>query len=117
MTLHLTPEILRAAYDYLRVTQPFDSWNLPEGEDVRFKVTRSRRLFGCYYQDGSEHSIEISARKHGHTLTLLMTMAHEMIHLHQLSTRMHSPKTIHNAAFNKLAAEVCECHGFDPKLF
>lgn len=117
MTLPLTPEVCRGAYDYLRVTKPFDGWNLPEGEDLTFKVSRSRKLFGCYYVINARHVIMISARKHGHSLTLLMTMAHEMIHLYQFETGMFSPKTVHNEAFNKLAGLVCRLHGFDPKLF
>jgi hypothetical protein len=44
-------------------------------------------------------------------------MAHEIIHLHQALVGMESPCAEHNAAFNKLAAQVCKTHGFDPKSF
>ena len=117
MTLRLTADTLRAAYEYLITTPPFDDWNLPEGDDVVFKVVRSPRYFGRYMRDHrSRHLIEVSSRLVGWTQTLLKTVAHEMIHLHQGHAGMESDAQ-HNAAFWALADEVCRIHGFDPKEF
>lgn len=121
MTLPLSPEMLEAAYEYLRTTPPFSRWNMPEGEDVKFTVASFRRLeFGRYQWDGKQHTINMSAKAIGYSGTLLEKMAHEMIHLHLEETGMESRRgdtDTHNAAFRKFAAQVCKTHGFDPKAF
>lgn len=118
--LPLTPETLAAAYDYLKSTPPFSKWNLPESDEVLFKVTRVRGWFGRYRWNGKKHTIEVSSASIGQTQTLLRYMAHEMVHLHLedigMESRTGGPNT-HNAAFRVLAAHVCKVHGFDPKAF
>lgn len=119
MTLPLTPEVLAAAYDYLAVTEPFRRWNLPESEEVKFRVIKQPGYFGWYQRDGKAHVISISAAQIAYSSTLLRTMAHEMIHLHLEITGMESrgKETVHNAAFRRFAARVTKYHGFDPKEF
>lgn len=117
MTLHITPEILQHAYDYLRSTPPFRSWNMPEAEDVLFKVGRSHDTRGVYRLVDGKHTITISQRCIGRTSSLMEILAHEMIHLHEEATGMCRPGVEHTAAFHKIAARVCRIHGFDPKLF
>lgn len=121
MPLPLNPEILRAAYDYLRTTLPFCNWNLPDGEDVRFKVTQSAKFLGecvIFPDKKRDPLINISARYIGRTETLMETMAHEMIHLYQGETKMWKRAgREHDAAFYTIAEQVCKIHGFDPKTF
>lgn len=118
MSLPLTPEVLRQAYEYLASTPPFDKWNLPAGEDVMFKVTRSRAEYGYYEKDKrGRHVIAVSVGKNGQTSTLMVTMAHEMVHLHQGHARGFRCSAEHDAAFHKYAAQVCKVHGFDQKWF
>jgi hypothetical protein len=116
----LTPEILAAAFDYLRTTKPFSSWNLPDSEDVEFKVSRGQAEFGHYRWNGHKHTITASTAAIGHTDTLMRLMSHEMIHMHLEATGLESRRggsNVHNAPFRKFAAQVCKCHGFDPKAF
>lgn len=118
MTLPLTVEMLEAAYEFLRTTPPFNEWNLPEPDDMLFRVIRSRSHLGFYRKRrGGPHTIEISSGTVGHTNNLLMTMAHEMIHLHEGRTGADRGKGEHSAAFKKWAAQTCAIHGFDPKFF
>jgi hypothetical protein len=114
MTLRLTPDMLAAAYDFLRATQPFRAWKLPEAEEVGFHILKTRHRSADYSFENGIHLIRISAACNGHTVSLLASMAHEMIHLRQqlLGDRGH-----HNARFGKMAARVCRAHGFDPKSF
>jgi hypothetical protein len=120
MTLPLTPETLAAAYDYLRTTPPFYKWNLPESEDVKFKIGRRPKEAGRYQWDGVDHTITASVRGVGYTTSVMRFMAHEMIHLYLekmgWESKAHSAE-VHNAAFRKFAAQVCKYHGFDPKAF
>ena len=116
MSLNLTPEILRAAYDFLCTTQPFSRWNMPDGEDVRFYVIRNRHVHGWYQKSPHAHEIAISSATVGHTAVLMTTMAHEMIHLHEKHNSVQGHGE-HSAAFKKYAERVSKIHGFDPKAF
>jgi len=108
--LHLTPEILAAAYSFLRTTKPFVRWKLPPAHDVAFKVTKSNTDAGyCLKRE-----IGISQKCSGHTNSMLATMSHEMIHLYldERGVRSH-----HGADFKRCAARVAKEHGFDLQRF
>ncbi len=119
MALPLTPETLAAAYDLLCTTPPFNKWNLPDHEDVTFKVTKSKDyIAACRRSDKGNYLIEVSSSYVGRTAYLLETMAHEMIHVHEVGTGIcKSGRSDHGVSFKKFAGQVCEIHGFDPKVF
>ena len=60
--------------------------------------------------------IRVSEARHGHAVTLLSTLAHEMIHLHQHRRRLDRGGN-HKSDFRQRAARICAVHGFDPKTF
>jgi len=120
--LRLTPDMLEAAYEYLRVSPPFSRWNLPHADQVSFRVMGTRDRYGHFRgrhkratgnDDFSE--IAISAGMVRSTDLLIATMAHEMIHLYQDETG--TARGHHNPAFQKLARRVCAAHGFDLESF
>jgi len=113
MSITITKDTLMAAYELLRTTPPFLGWKLPDAGEIDFAVLRGRTTYG----DCDGETIRASSGCNGHLPTLLATVAHEMIHLHQMRRRLETPKTEHNADFRKRAARVCRLHGFDPKVF
>ena len=118
MSLTLTPDMLAAAYELLRTTPPFRGWKLPPSSAIKFKVSRATREFGHFAytrDDGAPKHISCSDRKHGQLNTLLATMAHEMIHLHQRVSGHKGPA--HGAVFQRFADRICRLHGFDRKTF
>jgi SprT-like family len=117
VTIPLTRDMLRAAYDFLNETPPFNKWNLPDGEDVEFKIIRNRDRFGWYRFNGEKHVIALSSGCIGYTDTLLRTMAHEMIHLHEEHAEACTPRQDHSRAFYRWAAQICASHGWDAKAF
>lgn len=119
MSLKLSPSILRLAYDLLCATEPFSRWNLPDGEDVTFQVLRTRNVSAQIYTDGTKRPIiSISGGTNGHINTVLSSLAHEMVHLHEHRCKIRFRGADHHgAAFRKWAAQVCEAHGYDLKLF
>lgn len=119
MTLPLTPEMLAAAYDFLRTTPPFDKWSLPESDDVKFMVSRSRKWFARYRWDGNRHTVEVSGNAVAYSDTLISKLSHEMIHMHleELGMEGRGGPNTHSGAFRSLADEVCKAHGWDPKAF
>jgi hypothetical protein len=117
--LHLTPDILAGAYDYLRVCPPFRRWKLPPSDEIEFIVTQVLKPQACYekYRHENRHAISVSNRRIGTSANLIDVMAHEMIHLYQAITKTETPNTEHNAEFDRLARIVCRHHGFDLKNF
>ena len=114
MTLKLHPEMIAAGYEFLRQTEPFHHMKLPEAEDIGFHVVRSRKMFADFSVENGIPVIRVSTEKNGHTNTLLATIAHEMIHLHQELT---GDRETHGPRFKRMAAKVCRAHGFDPLTF
>jgi len=120
MTIALTPEMLEACYEFLKTTPPFNKMGLPEADDVVFKISMSSTEFGSYRWEDKQHTITLSNKAIGYTLTLIQIMTHEMIHLYLEENGLESRNggySTHNAAFRKLAAQVCKHHGFDPRAF
>jgi hypothetical protein len=113
MSITITKATLAAAYELLRTTPPFLGWKLPDSSMLEFAMLRDRTTYG----DCDGEMIRASSSRHGHLPTLLATVAHEMIHLHQMRRKLETPNTQHNSDFRKRAARVCRLHGFDPKMF
>lgn len=119
--LRLTPELLEGAYEYLRLSSPFRQWNLPEGDQIAFRVLRARDRFGHFRgrhlraRGDSFSEIAISAHVVQSTDLLMATMAHEMIHLYQDENGW--ARGHHNPQFQRLARRVCAAHGFDFDTF
>lgn len=116
MSLRLSPEMLAAAYEFIRTSQPFKGWKLPEADAVQFTVNAHKYWFGSH-QGGPTCHITISEATVGHTATLIRVMAHEAIHLYQYQAGLESRSTHHNADFRRRAGLVCREHGFDEKAF
>lgn len=114
MTLRLTPDMLAAAYDFLRTTNPFKSWRLPESDALGFHVVRQPELSAAFGVEKGIPFIRVSEIHNGHAATLLATLAHEMIHLRQYLT---GDREHHGPRFKRMAVRICRAHGFDPKTF
>jgi hypothetical protein len=108
--------MLAAAYDFLESTDPFRRWNLPPSEDITFRVMRdpSARGWHTIHKGRDEIAISSTCVKHSHTL--IRTMAHEMIHVHERHAKA-CTSGAHSAAFKRWAEQVCKVHGFDPGCF
>lgn len=118
MSLHLTPRILEATYELLRVMPPFNKWSLPDADGVEFHVV----VFGNAYGDHLAQSngiprIRICAKKCRKTADLVSTMAHEMTHLHQRRTDGRRESLPHGPKFKRLARAVCAAHGYELTTF
>lgn len=116
MALTLTAEMLSHAYDYLACQKPFNGWNLPPSEDIKFAVVRRKDRFAHYQMKAGEHHIVFSSHYVGRHEVLIATMAHEMIHLHAELAGM-ATNNPHDAAFQKIADRVCKIHEFDRLIF
>ena len=118
--LHLTPEALENAYEYLRSTLPFRRMHLPHADNLVFRVMGARDRFGHFkgrIKDNHDiNEIGLSQTKVRSTDVLMATMAHEMLHLYQ-HEKGSCTRGVHNSQFQKIAARVCRIHGFDLESF
>src|SRR5690349_19060220 len=95
MTLRLTPDMLAAGYDFLRTTDPFRRWKLPEADELGFHVVRKAGLSADFGVEAGIPFIRLSEASNGHIDTVLASLAHEMIHLRQHLTgdrELHGPR-------------------------
>ena len=101
----------------LRSFPPFSRWNLPPADEVEIRTPQRSDVLGEWSKwEGGHHIITISSKSHGHLITLIQTVAHEMIHAYQ-DIKGTSNRAQHNAEFKRLAAQVCRVLGFDEKAF
>lgn len=114
MKFHVTPELLEAAYTFLRATPPFNKWRLPQADDVEFHVIGTTNKFGDCQTIGDTHIIRASNSLIGCLRTLLETVAHEMVHAY---CDRNGVKSDHGREFKRFAKQVCDFHGFDVKSF
>lgn len=119
MSLPLTPQLLAAAYEYMRAAPPFNRMKLPHADEVEFSVTRHRDREADHttYHRTLEHVIRVSAYFVKDTRTLLEAMGHEMNHAHQARTKTESRRREHNAEFNRINARMCKTHGWEIDVF
>lgn len=110
----LTPHILAAGYEYLRASPPFNSLGLPESDDIGFHVGRDTNKAADFGVEAGIPYIRLSEIHHGHTETVLASLAHEMIHLWQ---HLRGDREHHGPRFRAMRKKVCAIHGFDPKAF
>jgi hypothetical protein len=117
--LTLTPELCAAVYDALVLTAPFNKWNLPHSEDVRFHIIKTNRWHADHWKERykSKHHIRMSSAQISTWHRLLVCMAHEMLHVYLDGNSM-GGRRHHGLAFQNCAMLVCKHHrDFDPKDF
>ena len=116
MALKITPDMLAAVYDLLSVCPPFNKWNMPDSEDVKFQVIRTKDRTAHYCMRKGVHIIAVSSAYVGRHEMLISSVAHEMIHLH-MAVNCWNRRNPHDAAFQKFADQVCRVHEFDRLTF
>ena len=115
--IKLTPDLLKGVYDMLCLVAPFKSWNLPDSDEMSFTVGRDPHLRGwCIYNEG-KWRIGISSTTVARLNLLIVTMMHEMIHVHEDNTAISRKDVMHSTAFLKWADQVCKIHNLDPHIF
>jgi hypothetical protein len=115
--IQLTSTILKNMYTMLVVCKPFDKWDMPLPEQIKFIVDHDPDTMGTFlYDDGAdkyEHVITISAARCGFLDTVIRTMAHEMIHASRWNTSTAAWQK-HDKVFRSRAFAVSQSMGFDP---
>lgn len=115
----VTAARVRDAYGYLRSLPPFNKWDLPAPGALEFRLSRDVSQHGAFEQDG-KRAIIVNPETHVTLDALLITVAHEMVHLRQAVLGRLNTATqakAHNAEFQRWAKSVCVAMGWDPQRF
>ena len=107
--MHVGPDMVEAAYSFLLTTPPFRGWRLPPADDVEFCIMRTNAFYADYIFINGRHRIRISHTICRTVSTLIVAVAHEMVHV---KTGM-----AHGAKFKRAADTVCKQLGFDRGTF
>ncbi len=113
----LTPDLLRSTYNMLCEVAPFDKWNLPDGEDINFKVTRDKKYMGWWLYKEGKRTIGISKINVTRLDTMIQVMMHEMVHVHEENVHVSRKDVMHSEAWKRWADEVCQIHHIAPDSF
>jgi hypothetical protein len=111
--VHITPEIVEAVYELLRLTPPFKRWKLPHVDEIKIVLTHKDDHFAEF---ADSFVLYVSLPNNRDLATLISSVAHEMTHL-QDYRHGPTPQLRHGKDFKRLAAQVCRAHGFDPAAF
>jgi hypothetical protein len=114
--MKISPAIVRNLYSSLYVCYPFSKWNLPLPEECDFQILHDQELMGSYLycdSDEYEHTITISSARCGHLMTVITTLAHEMVHM-SFYRRKGDKWTQHGKEFRQRCHMVGQELGFDP---
>lgn len=112
--LHVTPEMVEATYELLKLTKPFRGWKLPAADEVVFSVMWTERFSADYAFENGRHHIRVSGKKHRTLGSLIPTVAHEMCHMRD---ELKCVRSHHGASFKRMADQVCRYHHFDRGQF
>lgn len=112
MSFPLHPSHLAIMYECLRKLPPFKEWKLPDADEIEFR-TPAIIDFGEFR---APNVITVSSARHANFDTIMQTLAHEMLHLHQHLTGTEN-RYQHNAEFKRLAKRVTKNFGWDSKAF
>ena len=117
--LHITPEMLEAAYELLRTTPPFRGWKLPHADDVQFHVASYTDGFADarYDMTKKQYVIRVSRRTCKQLGTIIVAVAHEMCHIAEAQRAGKGGRAEHGKAFQRLADSVCRYHHVDRGAF
>lgn len=96
---------------------PFKQWKLPDADKVKIRTVLANDKLGEWRFENKQHWISINDRYIGSSYSLLITLAHEMVHMAQYILKKETPNTEHNKDFYKKLKIVAKYHGFDSKWF
>lgn len=113
--LNITPEILEATYELLRVTLPFRRWHLPHPDELGFRVSQHRDRHAHYRNHNGVKEICVSQFHAVGLEKLMQDVAHEMVHLRLDETG--DARVNHGPKFQKLALIVCQRHKWELESF
>lgn len=110
----ITPETVKATYEYLLNFPPFCKWKMHAARNLTFLVTAYKTEYAQY--DHAKKALRVSSLNVSKQQTLIKKIAHEMIHVHEDALNRNTVK--HDSVFFfRCRDRVCKHFDFDPADF
>jgi len=117
MSIALHQSMPESAYKLLSLTRPFHRWKMPPSSALRFVVCKYTPNVGELEFDGSNITLRVSQTRNGQLSSLLITVAHEMLHLRLLKMGLANWEQHDTKAWKRGVNLICSAHGWDSKCF
>jgi hypothetical protein len=108
----ITEASIRAIYEMLTKIYPFNTWKLPSSRKIKFVVDHKIDLLGQMHM--KPFKMVIGTKHQEHFITVVTTIAHEMVHL-KLYLDKDPSYNVHRKSFREKAEIIGELFGFDRK--
>lgn len=112
MSAIITDQSVKAMYSLLKKMPPFNEWNLPPAHLIKFKVDPELKCLGELHV--KPFKMKFGTKHQEHFMTILTTVAHEMIHLHLYIEGVKSWNQ-HRKIFRDKANQIGNLFGLDRK--
>lgn len=115
----VTPARLRAVYTMLLAFPPFNRWDMPKPETIKFELLADADHGEYSINEKDRVCIAVNPDTHLTLLQVCESVAHEMCHVRQdAKGRLPDIEAKHhNTEFRRLARLVCRNLGFDVQRF
>jgi hypothetical protein len=110
-------EFIHALYCAFLKAPPFNQLLMPEPEEVYCYITDDKTIHGGMAKDRHYYQIHISKATCEHLNNVIMTLLHEMVHVHFLYRGDKVTYATHDLKFRRLANRICKIYKFDKGSF
>lgn len=113
----LNAKFVHGLYCAFLKAPPFCNLQMPEPEEVYVFITFDKALHGAMHKGRNHYQIHISKATINHLDNVIITLLHEMVHLHFSFRGFKDTYHTHDAKFKRLANKVCKVFNLDKGTF
>jgi len=110
-------EFIHALYCAFLKSPPFNQLLMPEPEEVYVFIIDDKKIHGGMAKDRHYYQIHISKATCEHLNNVIMTLLHEMVHIHFLFRGDKDSYKKHDLKFKRLGNRICKIYKFDKGTF
>lgn len=113
----LNEKFIHGLYVAFLKAPPFCNLMMPDPEQVFCYIVDDKGLHGAMHKGRGHYQIHISKATMHHLDNTIMTLLHEMVHLHFSFRGYADSYHTHDVKFKRLASKVCDIYHFDKGVF
>ena len=110
-------EFIHALYCAFLKAPPFNQLLMPEPDEVYCYIIDNKTIHGGMAKGRNHYQIHISKATCEHLNNVIMTLLHEMVHIHFLYRGDKVTFATHDLKFKRLANRICKIYKFDKGTF
>ena len=110
-------DFIHGLYGAFLKAPPFNKLMMPDPEEVFIYITEDKTIHGAMHKGRGHYQIHISKATCEHLNNVIMTLLHEMVHLHFSYRGFSDTYATHDVKFKRLANRICNIYKFDRGTF